>query len=201
MRKHARSSEKAPKAILVQLPTYQRRISYLQKAGDDAKLKQVKKDADSMQAKMVLDFSDNLNYCPVYFFYDQDIDKIRNRQFSGVLFNKSMQAVNNPVISANDSNYFIVQFGVVYVQDNGSSEGSMSAGQNVNSDKHRLQVYNSDFRQLKKPLPMGTNNVWARSKKEADAYKYKSPRFDIYYNPYAAYFNAKLHVFYGKYPY
>lgn len=201
MRKHARSSEKAPKAILVQLPTYQRRITYLQKAGDDAKLKQVKIDADSMQAKMALDFSDNLNYCPVYFFYDKDIDKIKSRQFNGVLFDKSMQAVNNPVISATDSNYFIVQFGVVYVQDNKKSEGSMSAGQNVNSDKHRLQVYNRDFKQLKKPLPMGTNNVWARSKREPGAYKYQSPRFDIYYNPYAAHFNAKLHVFYGKYPY
>ena len=198
MRRHARKNEPAPGAILVQLPTYQRRIDYLQRPKDSAKLQQVKRDADSMQAKMVLDFSDNIDYCPVYFFYDSDIEKIKNKQLNGVLLNSNLRPVQPSSVTAIGKNYFIVLFGLVYEETTGESEGSLSAGQSVASSKQRLQVYDSDYQKVKKPLPSGTNNVWAKPKRDISAYQYESPLFNIYYHPYAARFNAKLHVFYGS---
>ena len=198
MRRHARKNEPAPGAILVQLPTYQRRIDYLQRPKDSTKLQQVKRDADSMQAKMVLDFSDNIDYCPVYFFYDSDIEKIKNKQLDGVLLDSNLVPVQQSSVNAIGKNYFIVLFGLVYEEITGKSEGSLSAGQSVASSKQRLQVYNSDYEKVKKPLPSGTNNAWAKPKRDISAYQYESPLFNIYYHPYAARFNAKLHAFYGS---
>ena len=198
MRRHARKNEPAPGAILVQLPTYQRRIDYLHRPKDSAKLEQVKRDADSMQAKMALDFSDNIDYCPVYFFYDSDIEKVKNKQLDGVLLDSNLRPVQPSSVFAIGKNYFIVLFGLVYEEITGESEGSLSAGQSVASSKQRLQVYDRDYQKIKKPLPSGTNNVWAKPKQDISVYQYESPLFNIYYHPYAARFNAKLHVFYGS---
>lgn len=196
MRKHARKHEAPPKAILVQLPTYERRIAYFEKNNNKASLEILKRDADSMAKKMVADFTDNFNYCPVYFFYDNNIEKVKTRKFENVLLDNQLQQVSITVLSATDSNYVIATFGNVVHSGNGGDEHALA------SSKHRLQIFDHQYRIVKKPLPDGTNNVWGgKFKKDPESYKYESPKFDIYYTPYVAHYNGKLHVFYGKYPY
>lgn len=201
-RNHAKKNEPAPKAILVQLPTYQRRTEALEKTNNTARLEQLKKDRDSFTARIIMDFDDNFNYCPVYFFYDKDLDKIINNNLDGILFNNRLEPVKNPVISATDTNFFIVMFGrPVITSEYENGVQVMSANQSA-SDKQALQVFDHNYRKLKNPLPNGSNNAWGgRSKKSREHYKYASPVFDIYYIPYVAQYNAKLHTFYGNYPY
>lgn len=203
MRRHAKKSELPPKVILVQLPTYENRMEYFKKANKTESLQLLKKDADSMQSKIIADFNDNVNYCPVYYFYDRDLDKIRSKEFSGVVMNSQLEPLNNPIITANDSSYFIALFGHVIQQGNNTkSEGTATAGYNVASNKQKLQVLDHRYNKVQKPLPSGTNNAWGgKPKRSPEFYKYESSKFDIYYIPYAANFNSKLHVFYGKYPY
>lgn len=201
-RSRAKKDEPAPKAILVQLPTYQRRTEALLKTNDKARMEQLKKDRDSFTTKIVMDFEDNLTYCPVYFFYDKDIDKIKSKQLEGILLNSKLQPVESPVISGVDSNFFIVMFGHPVISgENKNGTQVMSVNQSA-SDKQALQVFDHNYIKLKNPLPNGSNNAWGgHSKKSKEDYKYKSPVFDIYYIPYVTQYNAKLHTFYGNYPY
>lgn len=203
MRKHAKKHEHPPKALLVQLPTYENRMEYFRKSNNKSSISLLKKDADSMVSKIVADFNDNFNYCPVYYFYDRDLEKVKSKNFIGILLNDKLQPINNTVINQSDTNYFIVNFGHVVETNNAdNAEGTASAGQTVSSSKQKLQVYNHLYHKIRKPLPNGVNNAWGgKTKRNPEFYRYESAKFDIYYNPYVAQFNGKLHVFYGKYPY
>lgn len=188
-RKYAKKEEKAPSMILVQLPRYENRMEFLTKSAQTAKAEQIRRDADSISAKMILDFTDNFNFCPVYYYYDNNAGKIKDGQYEGVVFDKNLQPVNANVIT---KNHVIALFGYNIQADSGY------AGQTVNSEKLRLQILDPNLKRLQRPLPNGTNNVWARSKQDITAYQYESPMFNIYYHPYVAQYNAKLHVFYNK---
>ncbi len=196
-RMHAKKDERAPKAILVQLFTYQNRVDYFQKHNNKAMLEILERDRDSVMSKMIADFNNNFSYCPVYYYIDTNYQKVLNKDFDGVLLNEQLKPVQTPVVKSTDNNYFIVFFG-----NNIKGAGDNDDSYTVTTSNHKLVVCDDQLNKLEKPLPDGTNNRWpGKIGYQLEGYYYTSPKFDISYKPYAAHFSAKLLDFYGYYPY
>lgn len=207
-RKKARTSEPAPKAILVQLFTNQNKLNYLKerKKADDILL--LKQDTDSIITSIVRDFNDNFYYCPVYYYIDSNIEHIKKKEFDGILLNEHLQPVNNAVIQNGETNFQIVIFGypIQKSTDNLKKEerGDFFASNYAvtTNYKQRLVVFDHNFSKLPLPLPNGSNNVYGGPLKEpAESYLYTSKKFPLYYKPYAKSLSAKMYDFYGRYPY
>ncbi len=207
-RKKAKSNEHPPKAILVQLFTYQRKIDYYTKLQQPNEIKLLKQDTDSMITRMVSDFNDNFYYCPVYYFIDTNAHRVIKKDLDGILLDAQLQPVKNPVISGKDDNYQIVIFGYPIQKPTDNLKKSeygdfFSSNYSVTTAyKQRLVVFDDEFDKVPLPLPNGSNNVYGGAlKKPSDHYVYTSKKFPIYYKPYAKNLSAKMYDFYGAYPY
>ncbi len=204
-RKKANDNEKAPKAILVQLSTSSRKMDYYRRAKKQALVKQLETDVQNVMDKMVMDFNDNFNYCPVYYFMDTNANLVLEQKFDGVILDNQMHPISYIDLNAEDP-YNIVLFGIV-TKDASNYNGHdnsdpMDAGYNVGSTSHRLIVLNKDFKAINKPLPNGLNNInRGKLRQPVSSYIYDSPKFDIYYRPYARNLSAKMLSYYGPYPY
>lgn len=200
-RKHAKPGEKAPKALLVQLNTNQRKVDYFSKTKNKKSLKQVYIDTDSVMSKMIQDFTDNFSYCPVYYYIDTNAELVKQQKFTGILLDKNLHPVQNPPLSPADE-YFIALYGMPSLPNRQSNEGDVYNTDYTNARDRRLVVMDKNMNVLQKPLPNGSNNVFGgRMKEPASTYKYASPKFDLYYRPVAKHYSAKLRDFYGPYPY
>ena len=102
---------KFPRAILVQLSSEQNRINALTKARRIKELLTIKADAANIITKTIADFDAHLNFCPVYYYIDTNIDLIKNRQFSGVLFTVDGKPATNTGLSDTSRDYLIAYYG------------------------------------------------------------------------------------------
>lgn len=198
-RRYARYNEKPPKMILVQIFTYQRRIEHYTRLNKPDKVKQIHTDAENMTQKIIMDFSDNFSFCPVYYYMDTNAHLVIEKKYNGVLLDKNL----NPVNVSPDKTTQIVLFGapISFVADVKSSNNKdpFDSDYVVGEGKQRLVVYDINFKKLARPLPNGSNNTYGgKPAKDADEYVYRSPDFDIYYKPYAKHLSEKMSIFYGS---
>ncbi|MCB0698242.1 MAG: hypothetical protein H6551_06345 [Chitinophagales bacterium] len=101
-----------PTAILVQLKAEQRKISELEKNNRTGSANMIKEDAAQVRSRMIKDFTDNFDYCPVYYFMDTDLDKIKRYDFDGVLLDKDGNIVTSASITSGDSTFYIAYYGM-----------------------------------------------------------------------------------------
>lgn len=95
-------------AILVRLESKQKTITALEKKNPSL-AKRVSVKQANRNAEIINAFTNNLTYCPVFFFYDYNSNKIKQKQFIEVLFDKNQQPISNlPDLS---NNYLIAAFG------------------------------------------------------------------------------------------
>jgi len=192
-----------PKVLLVQIFTYQRMQQHFERTKDTRKLNALVADRDSIRDKMIADFSANFRFCPVYFFYDTDVPKIKNRQFDGVLFDKNLKPVNN-IIAQGDTSFFIAYFGNMLSDNEVSGEWYRKDGSELPNvpgnevyNTHKLVVLNHDYVQL--PTYSKINMAESRgARKKKKPYSYESPRLNIYYNASAATLQRKLDAFFNR---
>lgn len=78
-------------ALLVRLRGYKNQISSLEEKGDTLRVKLIKQKRDEQNRSVVNAFSSDFDYCPVYFFYNYDTKKIKNKDFKNVLLNKNLE--------------------------------------------------------------------------------------------------------------
>ncbi len=196
-RRHAKHSDLPPKAILVELSVPTSRLEFYKKRNDVANIALLKADAAAQQGKMISDFRDHFTYCPVYYFYDTDQDKVKAKDLS-VLMNDKLQPATNLVISAADSDYFIVYYG--YQQGLADSKNEPAMGGDTRTKN--LVALADDFTPLPTSLPYKPRHVGRlRSKKattELAGYSYQSKKFDISYEPYALLYSRNLSIYYQK---
>ncbi len=105
------TSYKFPKAILVQLRSEHNRIAALAEAHRNRELEMVKEDASRIMQKEIADFKDHITYCPVYFYIDTNLYLVKNRKFSGVLFNADSTPASNTGLNDTSKDYLIVYYG------------------------------------------------------------------------------------------
>lgn len=95
-------------AILVRLESKQKTITALEKKNPSLAKKISVKQANR-NAEIIDAFANHFNYCPVFFFYDYNSYKIKQKLFSEVLFDKNQKPITEfPDLS---NNYLIAAFG------------------------------------------------------------------------------------------
>ncbi len=99
-----KTATSAPDFVLVQLPTYYKKVAQLEKAGKADMVAQLKTDAASISKRMVMDFNDNFSYCPVYYFADSNTDKILQYKMEGNVLDTTLAPATLPA----SKNYLIL---------------------------------------------------------------------------------------------
>jgi hypothetical protein len=192
-KKFARADEQPPKALLIQLPTYKRKIDHYNKTGKNVLARQLEADRDSVITKIVADFSKNFSFCPIWFYHDTNAVRIANKQFNGIILDKNLKPATANITSS-DSDYFAVMFGYDYHDFDETNE--QQAYSNIES-RQKLIVLNSSLKRLSNSY---FNNIPPSGSKQRipGPYAYYSSRFDIYYRPYARQLSARLYRYFRE---
>lgn len=192
-RKKALPDEKPPKAVLVELFSGYKRVQRTQDKLTKPELLQALKKANQ---KMIMDFEDNFKYCPVYYFFDSNIIAIQNGEIAGNLLDEKGVVVQDPVINKDDTNFFILYYGVLVPDASSPFDLHLTQKMLVALD------YKGDV--LKYPLPKTPGPATYKnfkSKKLNIFYRYSNKRTETHYRACALRYSHLLEKFYGKYPY
>lgn len=192
-RKTALPSEKAPKAVLVELFTGYKRLDRTQDSLTKPELQDALKKANQ---KMMMDFEDNFKYCPVYYFYDSNIVALQNGQILDFLMDDKGRKIENPVLQDGDTSIFLLYYGILVPDESTPFDAHVSKKMLVALD------YKGDL--LPFPLPRTPGPATYKnfkSKKFNVFYKYSNTRTDTHYRACAKRYSHLLHDFYGRYPY
>jgi hypothetical protein len=191
-----------PKAILVQLFTYPRRVEFFKKTGHTGALSAFKDASADAAKKIVEDFNDNFDFCPVYYYYDTNAHLVREHKFSGVLLNAAMLPAKNVIIDKADTSYFIIVNSLLISEDflpggkqYAEDESVFNANDNVNYSKARLIVLDHKFRQLPRQI-VRTPHGNVKPEKGTRHYKYSNSNHNLYYSGKAATLNENFKEFY-----
>jgi hypothetical protein len=191
-----------PKAILVQLFTYPRRVAYYQKLKNFDRLRQFNNEATKTAQQIVRDFNENFNFCPVYYYYDTNAALVKERKFRNVLLDKNLKPANDIIINPKDTNYFIVMNAVLISEDflpgaaPQAKDAFFSASDNVLSSKQRLIVLDYKFKQLPNSTVRTTRGSVGDGKSRK-AYKYTSNAFNLQYAGKAAVLDYNFKEFFN----
>ncbi|GAA4468085.1 hypothetical protein GCM10023093_25030 [Nemorincola caseinilytica] len=182
------SKRQPPKTVLVMLFTEENRRQALVKAHRYRDTAILNKDMRSVQEVTVKDFTNNFDFCPVYFFMDEDLDKVVNGQFGGTLLDKDMHPAN---VNMADTNYLIVYYGFPGWQSHEKRmEVTTLSDVGGKPNGWGLVVNNHEMRQVGYTYWLRSVNLKKRGK--IHGYKYISPKFDIEYSPLAGELNSRL---------
>ncbi|PZF74692.1 hypothetical protein [Taibaiella soli] len=202
-RKHAKN-EVPPKALLVIIPSETNRKKALIAAHDQKRLSLLQDAVTKVQHKIVVDFTDNFHFCPVYFFVDTNQSKIEALQFEGVLLDSSFKPVSNSVLHAGDTGFFVGCYGIMTNTPDTttiySNTEQYKQHQDVATQTPSFYVMNHEFEVLRSGYPFkaygSTENPGYKMKKPKNAYYYSSPYFDISYEASAWKYSATLTQFF-----
>jgi hypothetical protein len=158
------------KAILVQLNSEQNRVKYFTSHGQNTDAVRVQREASIIMKKTIADFRDNFKCCPVYFFIDTNVSLVKNKQFENVLLGFDLKPIQEPVITAADTNYFVTYYGLP--EENG-----------VAPNRKGCVLLNYKFEQVYYRL---------RNSEVDQKYAIASGKYDMIYRPIARQLNRLL---------
>lgn len=184
--------------VLVQLRSESNRIAAMRKNKDNQGLETVLKDGSMVRKVMIKDFKENFNHCPVYFYIDTNLDLVKQRKFTNVLFTSDSVPINNLKVTDTASNYLIVYYGHPNVQKKEYNANKNDGRYNDNQAQSKgLIINNADFEQISYLYKFEYQNFTFRWNKKLKDKCYVSKRFDIEYFPYAGKLNEVLMNFKG----
>lgn len=152
-------------ALLVRLRGYKKQIDAYSERGDTAMVKLMKQKRDEHNQSIIDAFATEFDFCPVYFFYNFDTKKIKDKDFKNVFVNKSLEI--DGTIEFDLDTFLIGELGYTltdtmlspshvdrYKNRHNMSEGYVSYDQ-VESDigHYGFNIRNQDFVFLDKPFP------------------------------------------------
>lgn len=185
------------KVVLVQLSTEHNRIDALLKEKKYAAAKEVATDAENVITVIMKDFSDNFSYCPVYYYLDTNINKIKNREFDGILLDSSLAPLTNAPLTKNSKDYMVIYYGRPVAQSRHSRVQRDTTKYIFDSDTpfgRGLVVLNYKFQQLRYFNTLNHSDPFFGPKKSQ--YYYSSKHYNIEYSPLVPYLNKKVPLIY-----
>ena len=187
------ASKKYPAAVLVMLNTETNRIAALEKANRKDKAAIAKQDGEGERKAMINDFTDHLDFCPVYYFMDTNLEAIKAGQLTGHLRSKEGTVLTEVPAILNGGEYFIVFYGIPLKQYM-KREVDEKDGKGYNDDLDfgkGLVICNSKMVQGSFLYMFDYGKAFARGKAQGK-YRYASETFDIEYYPFVKVFNKQL---------
>ena len=97
--------------VLVMLHAEKNRITAARKVNNTELVSMIEKDAEQVRIRTIMDFSENLTAYPVYYMMDSNYDKIRAKQFAGIVFNADGSEAKDIHIDTAKPNYVIANYG------------------------------------------------------------------------------------------
>jgi hypothetical protein len=176
-------TKRFPQAILVQINTEQSRIKALMRSNRIDEADQAKSDAGMASQAMISDFRRNFTFCPVYYYVDTNINRIKNKQFDGILLDSSRNVVRN----VTPENYLVCYYGSALTQFQDGREANENGYDAETRSVRGLVVLNEMFKQIAYYRQSVFFIFFSH-----DPNEYSSKRFDIEYIPLAEKFNADL---------
>lgn len=181
-------------AVLVQLRAESHRIDELTRAKQYALVEEVKKDREKVNQATINDFTDHFDYCPVYYFMDTNYEKIKEKQFAGILINADGSSISNYVVN-NNNHYLIASYGKPYFQSRFAKKVEDSIDNTYMSDipyDRAIIICNEDLIQVGYFYKLNYVSRY-HIKQWGKKYYYHSKRFKIEYCPAAKSFNDALY--------
>lgn len=150
--------------LLVKLSTYQAKINAMETAGRYEEAKKFQSGIIKMNDDLVKAFADNFKFCPVYFFFSENADEIKNKKFEGVVLDASLKALEAKLITG--KNFFIAEIGKTesdttllndhlnyHYKDSAGMQTGKTYYQGSNISYLALLIRSDQFIQLQKPFP------------------------------------------------
>jgi hypothetical protein len=151
-----------PNAILFMLNKSTNKIEALKKRGLIEYIKEIEEQDEEINRSIMVDFSKNFKYCPVYFFYSDQLELVKKRDWENVIFSDYESLVSNKKIEVhNFGNYYIAEANYppapIYESANNGDEPSLTGGEGpendfANSRDYGIVVYDENFVPLKSKL-------------------------------------------------
>jgi|GEM_PF-2495471 len=105
-----------PKAILIKLNTRHKAIAFLNEKGNTARAALLRKDAATLNEKLMADWKDHFDYCPVYFFPDTTLSDVLAGRYNSV-FDTAGRQVDDSRIAQLDGKFYIAYLGARSQED------------------------------------------------------------------------------------
>lgn len=160
-----------PNAIFFKLNESTSQMEAHRRRGDDDKAESLKRIDKASHTSIINDFKTHFTYCPIYFFYDKDLQSILNRDWdSVVVYDTSFNRSGKKIKVNNVGNFFIaeinyppsIQYDTARANANptrvsqlGEDDGSVA------THDYSLILYDDSFKLLPKPL-MLTNILYRK---------------------------------------
>lgn len=101
--------------LLVRLPTIKSKISKLKEMGKFAEAKKISTFNKQFHFDVIHSFAGNFHYCPVYFFYSNNTEDIKNGNINGNIFDQKRKKIKN--LDTPLEQIFFAEFGQVHQQE------------------------------------------------------------------------------------
>lgn len=188
-----------PKAVLVQLSSEQNRIITLKKTKRYADLERFEKEAEIVRNATIADFKDNFKFCPVYFYIDTNIQKVKDCQYEGVLLNSDLSVATSTTLTDDSCKLnAIVYYGYPQWQTKKGKWDTTKSnfGESGKPYGRALVINDCKFKQINYIYWLDNDffnfKFLVRKKNRKHTYMYFSKKFDLEYYPLAAELDRNL---------
>jgi len=187
-----------PKAILVHLSSEQNRINALIKTKRYNDLERFRKEAEYVRNATIADFKDNFKFCPVYFYIDTNIQKIKDCQYEGILLNSDLSTANNNTIINSCKMNALVYYGFPQWQTKKGKWDTTKSnfGESGKPYGRALVINDCNFKQINYLYWLDNDffnfKFLVRRRNKNNNYIYFSKKFDLEYYPLAAELDRNL---------
>lgn len=133
--------------LLVRLMTKSKSIDALRARGDNYTADKIQQKQNELNTRIVVAFRIEFDFCPVYFFYSDYTQQVKDKQLDNVVFvNDSLQPDSS--IRLNNENFLIAEFGTV-MQESGKHRD----GYYYYKDKESDSLARSDYYSAQSEFP------------------------------------------------
>ncbi len=183
-------------ALLVSLPSYKYRIEKCLEVGNTKMAQQLREQRDEKNTDLMMAFKTAFDFCPVYFFYNHDTYKVKQRDFEDLFLNDSLKKDAN--IKFDEKDFLVGKLGYasldtsqnvsytdVYKNGFNMAEGyAVSYQSESDFSNYGFIIVNQDFEFLARPFPSHTRGYFLFVR--------------VSYQNLIEKLNEKLHKFYEK---
>lgn len=134
--------------LLVRLRTQQNALDILQKK-DKTKAEELKQSQATTNLQLANAFRQHFTFCPVYFFYSSDSEKIEKGEMLGILLNEKLE--KDTTLQLPEKPFFIAEITDIVQDQAGKREPD--ASYNAEATFKALVLRDNYFNQLTSPFP------------------------------------------------
>ena len=135
--------------LLVRLRTQENAIKSLEKAKNQAGADKIRMQQAHANKRLINAFQSNFTFCPVYFFYSWDTEKVMNGNISGILLDHNLNYDPNLILP--DKPFYIAE--LTNVEQERPDPNDLTSSNNSEASFPALVIRDSTFNQLADPFP------------------------------------------------